>query len=252
MKISAHIAILFLLVITGCSSSNTLSSKHTAWVPESVKNTADNLLPDAINGAATSLPSVVWDQWVRKNQPLVYISPKAPPIVAPTALFLPFESRVSLREGKHIAKEISRMVWQRWLSMEVLPVIEFADYTDYYSPQHAIMLARQRGADLAIGGYLTHYLAGGTVGDTNIALTLEVYDAQSGQLIWSMAHAGLMQSEFSRDYILFSAKTRLPSEPTWAIVNALATDMGTPLQSWMLPLREKEAAMQENNADAAF
>lgn len=243
-----HIVFTILFVLSagvaGCTLSGMANSVSGA-VPESVKETARRTSPDSANSAFASQPEIIWDQWVRKSDVQVYLRPKEEPAALPSALFFPFLPKIDIAQGRHISRELSRMIWQTWLSEELFPLMEFADYTDYYTPERAVALARQRGADLAIGGYITNYMAGGTVSDTYVALQLYIYDAASGELVWSMAHAGMMQSELTRDYILFSARTRLPSDPTGAIMQALSRDMSVPLQAWLASLKkveEEEAA----------
>ncbi len=236
------------LLLGGCSAAG-IADSVSGMIPDGVKESASRATPDGLSGALTSQPQVVWDQWVRKSAVQVYVRPKSEPAMEPTVLFFPFQSKIDIPQGRHISRELSRMVWQTWLAEEVFPVVEFAEYADYYTPQRAVALARQRGADLVVGGYVTNYMAGGTVSDTYVAMQLEVYDAASGSMIWSMAHAGMMQSELTRDYILFSARTRLPSDPTGAIVQVLSHDMAAPMLAWLEPL--KEEARKEEAAEAA-
>lgn len=237
-----------LLALGGCSFSGVADSV-SEMIPEPVKTTVDRSMPDAASPSLTSPPDIVWDQWVRKGEVQVYVRPKTEPAVQPTVLFFPFMPRMDIPQAKHISREISRQVWQSWVSEELFPVMEYADYAEYYTPERAVSLARMRGADLVAGGYVTNYMAGGTAGDTYVALQIEIYDANSGALVWSMAHAGMMQSERTRDFIVFSARTRLPGDPTVAIVQALSHDMAAPMWTWMAKL--KEEARQEEAAEAA-
>ncbi|UZP68924.1 hypothetical protein N1030_08125 [Desulfovibrio mangrovi] len=238
-------------MLLGCSGSKVTESV-SGFIPDSVKESADRMAPDALNSSLGSTPQIVWDQWVRKGPVQVYLRPKEEPVVQPSVLFFPFMPKMDVAQGRHISRELSRMVWQNWLAQEVFPIIEFADYADYYTPERAISLARQRGADLAVGGYITNYMAGGSVSDTYVALQVEVYDTATGALIWSMAHAGMMQSELTRDYIIFSARTRLPSDPTGAIMQALSRDMAKPLLAWTEPLRREEREAEAQGGNKAF
>jgi len=240
-----------LLLGVGCSVSR-MAGAVSDMIPEGVKETAGRATPDGANPSLTSQPQVVWDQWVRKGKVQVYLRPREEPAVEPTVLFFPFMPKVNMAQGRHISRELSRMVWQTWLEEELFPVMEFADYSDYYTPERAVSLARMRGADLAVGGYITHYMPGGTASDTHVALQLDIYDSASGQLIWSMAHAGVMQSERTRDYIFFSAKTRLPAEPTGAVMQVLSHDMAVPLHAWVAPLKEEAKQAEAQGGGTAF
>ncbi len=221
-------------------------------VSEGTKTSLKRGEPGAMSPRLSSQSEIVWEQWVRKATVQIYLQPAEAPVTLPTALFYPFMPKIDLPQGRHVSRELSRMIWQTWLSERVFSVLEFADYATLYTPERAIALARQRGADLAIGGYVTNYMAGGSVGDTYVALHLDIYDTLSGELIWSMDHAGMMQSEFTRDYILFSSRTRLPSDPTWGIMQALSQDMAKPLLAWTSELREEEGAAAEAEGSAAF
>lgn len=240
-----------MLMISACSGVRSGDGGEGGFM-DSVKESASHIAPDGYSSSLTSTSQIVWDQWVRKGAVQVYVHPKEEPVVEPTALFFPFMPKVDIPQGQHISRELSRLVWQSWVAEEVFPVIEFADYVEYYTPQRAIALARQRGADLAIGGYITNYMAGGSVSDTYVAMQLEVYDTVTGALVWSMAHAGMMQSEQTRDYIIFSARTRLPSDPTGAIMQALSRDMAKPILAWTEPLRRAEKEAEATGGDKAF
>lgn len=210
--------------------------------PNNIKRTARGILPSEVTPRFSSQSDIYWDQWVRKGEPYITMQPEGPPLVKPTAVFMPFRPLVDFPEAAGISQQVSRQLWQTWLKEGVFPVLEFADYTHYYTQQRAVQLARQRGADLAIGGYVTRYLDGGTVGDTQVAVQIEILDAATGQLIWAMADAGLMQHDLTRDFIFFAAKTRFPGDPTWAILQAIGNDTALPLKAWQAELNDPKAA----------
>jgi hypothetical protein len=55
---------------------------------------------------------------------------------------------------------------------------------------------------------------------------VEIYDAASGQLIWSMAQSALMPARKVNDYIVFATETRGPSDPMYALAKSIGDDMG--------------------------
>ena len=82
---------------------------------------------------------------------------------------------------------LSRQIWQVWLSLNAFQTLEYAAEVGPYEPESALALARRRGADLVVGGYINHYLDGGSGGTSSLSLSMEIYDARSGVLLWSMA-----------------------------------------------------------------
>lgn len=78
---------------------------------------------------------------------------------------------------------------------------------------------------MLVGGYINHYMDGGAGGTSSLSLAIEVYDAKSGTLLWSMSQGGLMDARQVHDFYLFSItepnlKTRqaahsVPLPGTW-------------------------------------
>jgi hypothetical protein len=97
---------------------------------------------------------------------------------------------------------------------------------------------------MVVGGFVTYAYAGGTAGDTQLALQVEAHDTRSGQMVWSMAQSGLIPASRTTDYFLFTTRYRLPSDPLHAITQALASDMGRQLQNWIYG-PSPETRMQE-------
>ncbi len=181
-----------------------------------------------------SLKSTVYrDQWVHRSPPEVHVQPAHEAGGGHTALFIPFRVTQPSSDPNIMGYTIARVVWQTWLSMQLFPAMEFSGDPTPYRRDMAVALARQRGADLVVGGFVTHLYAGGTAGESQLSLQIEIHDARSGQLIWSFAQAGLMPASQTRDYFLFATKTRMPSDPIQAIARAIASDTGSVIQDWM-------------------
>ncbi len=170
-------------------------------------------------------------------RPEVYLHPKDHPDRELTALMFPFRFRQSIQNPLHYGRELGRVFWQIWLQEKIFPVMEFEENRAWPGGQAAVAQARAKGADLAIGGDITLFMAGGSYGDSRLALRLEIYDAYSGALIWSLAHMGELKSEVMGDYILFKKRTTMPSDPIYAITVKLAEDMSVPLKGWIMPVR---------------
>lgn len=172
------------------------------------------------------------DQWVQRNPPEVYVQPMEKAAFAPKVLFIPFRVTQPIDNPNIIGYTAARVVWQTWLSMQIFPAMEFSPDDVPYRRDRALELGRYRKADVVVGGFVTHIISGGTVGDSMLALQIEAIDTTSGQVIWSMAQAGLMPSSRTNDYFLFATKTRMPANPLQAIAKVIAIDTGKLLQDW--------------------
>lgn len=173
------------------------------------------------------------DSWVQRNPPEVHVQPKMAAPSGLRVLFIPFRVTQPIDNPTVLGYTTARTVWQTWLSMQIFPNMEFSGDDTPYRRDRAVALARSRGADLVIGGFVTYVYAGGTAGDSQIALQVEAHDTRSGQLVWSMAQSGMIPASRTTDYFLFATKTRMPSDPLHAITQAIASDMGTKLQDWV-------------------
>ncbi len=190
--------------------------------------------PVEVDADIGSTANVSVEEFVERPwQPQVFLHPqeKSPPRPL-NALFFPFRLRQSMGNAGFYGREIARMFWQTWLREKVFPAVEFMENSAWKGGAAAVAEARARGADLAVGGEITQFMSGGTVGDSNLAIRLEIYDAVSGALIWSVAHAGQMRNRTTQDYILFTKTSKLPADPLYAITSALAWDLSKPVKEW--------------------
>ncbi|MDR2162188.1 MAG: hypothetical protein LBO77_08650 [Desulfovibrio sp.] len=194
------------------------------------------------------------DQWVQRRPPEVYVQPREKAAYAPTALFLPFRVTQAVEDPSMIGYTTARIIWQTWLSMRIFPALEFTGDAVPFRRDRAVELGRLRNADVVIGGFVTHVYAGGTAGDSQLAVQLEAYDTRSGQMIWSMAQGGLMPASRTTDFILFATRTRMPANPLQAIAKVLAIDTGTLLQNWISspPPQDRLRQLDETARDGLF
>jgi len=178
-------------------------------------------------------PTVYVDEYVHRDFfPQITLAPANAPMQPQTALFFPLANRLQMRNAAHVGRELSRVFWGSWLKLKVFDTLPFLDNEPWKDSATAVARARAAGFDLAVGGEFTYLLFGGSAGTSTVSLRLEIYDTASGELIWSMAHAGSMSADLTRDYFLFATKNRLPTEPVSAIVAALAEDLGKPVREW--------------------
>ena len=171
----------------------------------------------------------------------------------PTALFVPLGLTQAMRDSLPVSQGISYQVWQQFLQKGTFSTLELASIAPPYRVEAALPLARQMGADMLLGGYITYYLDGGQTGNTKISLQLEVYDTQSGEMLWSIAHAGLLPHQAARDFILFEVKDRMPADPMGAVIAAVAGDMAELLHMWTDPSAyEHHKRAKTPRGDSAF
>jgi hypothetical protein len=187
----------------------------------------------AVDAGLTRPPTVYVDEWVeRPSHPDFYISPANLPLTPRTALFIPFAMRQPMDNRPYLEQELSRAFWRVWLAEQVSPALVFDEGGSWKGPEDAAARARAKGADLAVGGEITYAMFGGTMGETAISVRIQVVDAAGGQPLWSMAHAGSMKPIRSSDYILFTRRSRMPSDPVHLIMTALAKDTAEPVREW--------------------
>lgn len=183
----------------------------------------------------TTQPTLFINNAVQRNPVQIYVQPDRPPMTSPRTLFMPFRVTQKMEEATILGRNISYYIWQNWLQTQVLSVCEFAMTDVAYRPDHALAMARSKGADMVVGGYITHIVDGGTTGDSSLSVSIEAYDVHTGNLLWSMAQGGYMQQAKVKDYLLFAVNTRMPMSSIGAISSTLAQDMGLKVKHWITP-----------------
>jgi hypothetical protein len=172
------------------------------------------------------------DNWARRNNPDVYISPMRSPGVPASALIVPFQVTQDIPAAPELGEQITRIIWQTWTRDRVFPKLLYEPEMRLASTAQAVAAARRLGVDVAIVGKITYLMSGGTQGNSGVAFSFEIIDVKSGERLWSMAHAGTMETGLTEDYILFARKSRMPTDPVYAITTTLAADMGGTLINW--------------------
>jgi len=190
---------------------------------------------DVPDRAVFRVEEIVQRSW----KPQIYVQPEDSPQRPLTAIIFPFKVRQAMKGSVHYGREISRVFWEVWLKQRVFSVFEFGENSPWQSGDSGVSAARAKGADLAIGGEITHMLAGGDMGNSQLSVRIEIYDTASGSLIWSISHAGILFHQGTKDWILFTVKSRMPNDPLYAISFALALDISKALNTWMEPIKEQ-------------
>ena len=183
--------------------------------------------------------SNVWYKFVQvqRNKAVVQIQPLDVAVAPPTALLLPLHISQAMGPGEASAASlaITRLVWNTWVKQEIFPILEYADSFAVYTTGQALALARAKGAEVLITGSIPYFIVGGPGGLNQISLHIEIYDVASGEMLWSISHGGLLQAKPQQDYIFFSQESKLPPDPLYAMVSAVAADIGVILRKWAHP-----------------
>ena len=192
------------------------------------------------------------NNFVRRQPPAIYVAPQSVLGRRPRALFVPLRATQQIANPVSFSEMLSRQVWQVWLSLNAFQALEYAPQGAPFEPSRAIALARQKGAEMVVGGYINHYMDGGSGGTSSISLAIEVYDARSGSLLWSMAQGGMMEARQVHDFYLFSLRERNPGDPSGFIARSLAWDMGREVLAWVDPSSKEKSFFDTIFGSKAF
>lgn len=175
------------------------------------------------------------NDWVYRNPPAIYVHPEGTPADPPRGLFVPLRVTQVTSNPATISRNLSRQVWQVWLSQRAFSTLEYDENATPFLLSESLALARRKGAQLLVGGYITHFLDGGTVGDSAVSMAIEIYDVATGVLLWSMAQGGSMDQQYANNFYIFQVQARMPADPVGLILRTLASDMGMEVYYWVYP-----------------
>lgn len=175
------------------------------------------------------------ENFVRRQPPAIYVQPRAPLGHKPRGLFVPLRAVQKVGDAVTFSDMLSRQIWQIWLSQHGFETLEYAPQAGPFELRRALALARSKGAEVLVSGYINHYMDGGDGGESSVSLNMEIYDVRTGTLLWSLAQGGLMEPRKVHDFYLFSIKERNPLDPSGLITRSLAWDMGNTIMSWADP-----------------
>lgn len=185
---------------------------------------------------------VLTDNFVRRQKPVVYVHPQGALDHKPTALFVPLRMVQQINNAVTFSDMLSRQIWQVWLSLGIFQTLEYAPFAGPFDRERALAIARQKGAEVLVGGYINHYMDGGYGGESSITLAIEVYDVKTGNMIWSISEGGLMEKEKKHDFYLFTITERNPADPSGLIARSLAWDMGKVILKWVNPYADPKSS----------
>ena len=199
------------------------------------KSPDDSRSAVTLTGDLSTPIQIQTDNFVRRQPPVTYVSPTAPLGHKPTALFVPLRMVQQTTNAVTFSDLLSRQIWQVWLSLGAFQTLEYAPWAGPFERDRALAIARQQGAELLVGGYINHFMDGGSGGESSVSLSMEVYDVKTGTLLWSLAEGGSMEARKVHDFYLFSITERNPADPSGLITRSLAWDMGRLILSWVDP-----------------
>lgn len=172
------------------------------------------------------------DAWVKRNNPAVFVQPQNAPSRPFKAVVLPFKIQQDIPYGRDLSRQLTEVFWQTWSQDGVFPTLFYEPSMEGGTTEQAILVGRDRGADCVVVGRINYLLAGGTRSDSAVSLTFEIFDVSTSQRIWSMSHSGRIDIGKIDDFIFFKRETRMPQDPLWSIMTALAHDTGGPIKKW--------------------
>ncbi|MFW6323519.1 MAG: hypothetical protein ACOC0U_00515 [Desulfovibrionales bacterium] len=177
-------------------------------------------------------PQIVYDDAeVQLSQLQISENPGQFPDQPLTALFIPLRVMQRMEGSITVGNQISDMLVREWGRMNVFPDLKTLEGR-WPGLENGLALSRNLGRDLLVTGTIPYFNFSGTEGATTVSLHLEVFDGQTGDLLWSMEQAGRITGDFDEDYILVRRKTRMPLDPVSVIVSSLAQETGVFIKSW--------------------
>ncbi len=210
--------IFIILCLSGCSGQGTTLS---------------------MNGEMATPYHIHYDAGVAVSPIRVYVQPNITPTEPLRGLFVPLRVTQNISQHLTISRTVSRQLWQVWLAQKSFAALEYDERMIPHRVDDALALAKARGANVLVGGYITHYLDGGTVGDSQVSIQMEVYEVDTGTLLWSMGQGGSIDKQQAQDYFLVGVQARMPADPASLTARSLAYDMGMKIATWVNPQRGK-------------
>ncbi|MBO4300696.1 MAG: hypothetical protein J5861_03740 [Desulfovibrio sp.] len=188
-----------------------------------------------VRGSLRTPYQIEINNYAHREPPAIYVAPLKELGHRPRALFVPFRVVQQTADPVSFGEMLSRQFWQIWLSLNAFHSLQYASGYGPWEPSRALALARAKGAELVVGGYINEYVDGGNNGTSSVSLAVEVYDVRTGTQLWSMSQAGLMEARQKHDFYLFAIHERNPGDPPGFIVRSIAWDMGREILAWVDP-----------------
>ncbi|TVQ97729.1 MAG: hypothetical protein EA399_12630 [Desulfovibrionales bacterium] len=214
----AILLVLFFSVLSGCDQV-----RRTGEVVGSVRNYWEPRIGPQ---------EVTTDAPIFRGSPLIAIYPRNVPSAPLTALLYPMQVTQPTDIPIVLGRALGRIFWQTWSHAQVFPTFVYEEETTWPGLSRALARAKALDVDLVVRGEVPYFLSGGSKGTTSISMRLEIYDVEGGQRIWMMEHAGRMEPQPRRDFIIAHHTRRLPEEPVSSIMTILACDLAMNVGQW--------------------
>ncbi|WP_421901187.1 OmpA family protein [Maridesulfovibrio sp.] len=172
------------------------------------------------------------DAEVQLSQLMVYSRPEKPHYGPLSALFYPFHVTQTMYKGSDWGKRVAKGVWQNWTSLQIFPSMVYDDNLTYRGLDEALFVARSRGYDLLVVGFVPYLYLGHTMDDSAVTVQIKIYETKRGQLVCSFEQGGRIEKKMDDDFIIVKREHRMPDSAFYKIIQAIATDMAVPLTSW--------------------
>ncbi len=202
------------LCLAGCAANNATVSMH---------------------GEMATPYHITKDAQVDVSPIRVYVQPNISPKDTLRGLFVPLRVTQDIAGPKNISHNVSRQIWQVWLAQRSFEALEYNDSAVPFQVSDALALAKRRGANVLVGGYITHFMDGGGVGTSAISMQIEMYEVETGAMLWSMAQAGSIDKDQAADLFLVGIQERMPADPMGLTARSVGYDLGMKIKEWVHP-----------------
>lgn len=172
---------------------------------------------------------------VHTRGPYIHVRPNASPNFPPTALLMPLRVLQDMREPRALAIGVTRQIWNVWLEQSNFSALEFNETVIPHTVQDAMGIARRRGAQLLIGGYIEHIIDGSVNGQSSLSLRVDVFEVASGAQLWSISQSASIEKGMPTDLFLLGVEARMPGDPMSQLIKAVAYDLGAVFGMWISP-----------------
>ncbi len=174
------------------------------------------------------------DAGVQLSRLMVYTRPEKPHYGPLSALFYPYHVTQQIPDGKTWGRQIGKLVWQNWTSLQLFPSMVYNEKLVYRGLDNALSTARNRGYDLLVVGFVPYLYLGHTVDDSALTIQVKIYETQYGRMLCSFEQSGRIEKRMDDDFIVVKRTHRMPESALYNITEAIAKDMAVPLTSWAL------------------
>lgn len=149
-----------------------------------------------------------------------------------SALFFPFYYNPGKR-NLSLEKSLGILFYQTWQGERVFSQSFFWP-ENISSKQEALQIAQSKNTDFAVIGEITYLLDGGSLTNTALSLHLEIYSIPNLELLWSLDHAGRLDSSVDIDWYIIKRRVILPEDGISYLLRRLALDLAKPIKTWAL------------------